>query len=105
VLSTSLLRSQLSVSTLPASSSEEEILTTLSSAASYPELFIHVDSAWAGVYLACPERREELQLDALNARSKAMNLAGGMCASGEVHSFCTNLHKAGLVTFDASCLW
>lgn len=82
-----------------------KVLTTSSSAASYPELFIHVDSAWAGVYLACPERREELQLDALNARSKAINLAGGMCASGEVHSFCTNLHKAGLVTFDASCLW
>ncbi|KAL8290024.1 hypothetical protein RQP46_002963 [Phenoliferia psychrophenolica] len=74
-------------------------------AVDYPQLFIHCDAAWAGVFLACPELRAECQLDAINARSKAANVAAGICASGEVHSFCTNLHKSGLVTFDASCLW
>lgn len=50
-------------------------------------------AAWAGVMLALPEARAECQLDAINARSKATNSAAGICASGEVHSFCTNLHK------------
>jgi aromatic-L-amino-acid decarboxylase len=50
-------------------------------------------AAWGGVFLALPELREECQLDAINARSKAINSAGGICASGEVHSFCANLHK------------
>ncbi|KAK4701034.1 hypothetical protein P7C70_g5203, partial [Phenoliferia sp. Uapishka_3] len=74
-------------------------------AADYPALFIHCDAAWAGVYLACPELREGCQLDAINARSNAIGTSAAICASGEVHSFCTNLHKSGLVTFDASCLW
>lgn len=71
----------------------DDIAEITAVAASYPELFIHVDAAWAGVMLALPEAREECQLDAINARSKAVNAAGGICASGEVHSFCTNLHK------------
>lgn len=43
-----------------------------------PDLFIHVDAAWAGVALACPEFREMSYLKSINA-----------CA----HSFCTNFHK------------
>lgn len=78
-------------------------------AADYPELFIHLDAAWAGVFLALPELREECQLDAINARSihhiTLENTLEEICKSGEVHSICTNLHKSGLVTFDASCLW
>lgn len=74
-------------------------------AAEFPELFLHVDAAWAGVFLACPELRQECGLEAINKRSSAVTAAKGICASGEVHSFCTNLHKSGLVTFDASCLW
>lgn len=74
------------------------------SAQNYPALWLHVDAAWAGVFLACPELRSECQLHAINARSLA-STGAGTCASGEVHSFCTNLHKSGLVTFDASCLW
>lgn len=54
----------------------------------------HLDSAaWAGVMLALPEARDECYLDAINARSKAARTVEGICASGEVHSFCTNLHK------------
>lgn len=78
---------------------------SLSSAANHPSLFIHVDAAWAGVFLALPELRDECGLEHINARSAAVNSAAGICASGEVHSFCTNLHKSGLVMFDASCLW
>ncbi|KAK4048765.1 hypothetical protein OIV83_004531 [Microbotryomycetes sp. JL201] len=74
-------------------------------AANYPELFIHVDAAWAGVFLALPELRELCRLDAINAQAKAVNTEAGISSSGQVHSFCTNLHKSGLVTFDASCLW
>ncbi|KAF8893891.1 pyridoxal phosphate-dependent transferase [Infundibulicybe gibba] len=59
-------------------------------AANYPSLWIHIDAAWAGVALACPENRDMCHLDDINA-----------CA----HSFCTNFHKWGLVNFDASTLW
>lgn len=74
-------------------------------ASDFPELFVHVDAAWGGVSLACPEYRDELFLDAINARSQTINLGLGIGTGGEVHSICTNLHKAGLVMFDASCLW
>lgn len=71
----------------------------------YP-LWVHVDAAWAGVLLSCPEYREQLQLARINAYAD---------------SFCTNFHKVGtcsapsrpllnsqqwgLVNFDASTLW
>ncbi|KAG8894816.1 hypothetical protein FRC01_012726, partial [Tulasnella sp. 417] len=56
----------------------------------YPELWIHVDAAYAGVTLACPEFREICHLDAINR-----------CA----HSFCVNFHKWGLVNFESSGMW
>ncbi|KAH8086014.1 pyridoxal phosphate-dependent transferase [Cristinia sonorae] len=56
----------------------------------YPSLWIHVDAAWAGVTLACPEFREVAMLDSINQYAD---------------SFCTNFHKWGLVNFDASAMW
>ncbi|EIN03898.1 hypothetical protein PUNSTDRAFT_55958 [Punctularia strigosozonata HHB-11173 SS5] len=55
-----------------------------------PGMWMHVDAAWAGIALACPEYREFCQLDAINTYAD---------------SFCTNFHKWGLVNFDASTLW
>lgn len=83
----------------------------LHAANDYPSLWVHVDAAWAGVALACPELRQSLYLDDINAFA---------------HSFCTNFHKVrilvdprtktyrqssfaidkwGLVNFDCSTLW
>ncbi|KAG1794187.1 pyridoxal phosphate-dependent transferase [Suillus plorans] len=59
-------------------------------AKNYPFLWLHVDAAWAGVALVCPEYREACQLSAINTYAD---------------SFCTNFHKWGLINFDASCLW
>ncbi|KAL7342080.1 pyridoxal phosphate-dependent transferase [Rhodotorula toruloides] len=73
--------------------------------AAHPSLFLHIDAAWGGVFLSLPECRDEAFLDAINARAVKGAEEGAICAGGEVHSFCTNLHKSGLVTFDASCLW
>ncbi|OCH88704.1 aromatic-L-amino-acid decarboxylase [Obba rivulosa] len=56
----------------------------------HPSLWIHIDAAWAGVTLACPEYREVAQLDSINAYAT---------------SFGTNFHKWGLVNFDAALLW
>ncbi|KAJ7782853.1 pyridoxal phosphate-dependent transferase [Mycena metata] len=58
--------------------------------ADYPDIWLHVDAAWAGIALCCPETRDELYLDTINTA---------------VDSFCTNFHKWGLVNFDASTLW
>jgi len=44
----------------------------------YPSLWVHVDAAWAGVALSCPEFRTVLHLEDINA-----------C----VHSICVNFHK------------
>ncbi|OAX35426.1 hypothetical protein K503DRAFT_370304 [Rhizopogon vinicolor AM-OR11-026] len=57
---------------------------------SHPFLWLHVDAAWAGVALVCPEYREVCQLPAINSYAD---------------SFCTNFHKWGLIQLDASCLW
>ncbi|KAI0696521.1 pyridoxal phosphate-dependent transferase [Cytidiella melzeri] len=57
---------------------------------SHPSLWVHVDAAWAGVTLACPEFRKVAQLENINKFAD---------------SFCTNFHKWGLVNFDASTLW
>lgn len=72
---------------------------------SHPSIWVHVDAAWAGVALACPELRDVVQLNSINTYAD---------------SFCTNFHKVsflyqwdnlftfsqwGLVNFDASALW
>ncbi|KIJ40178.1 hypothetical protein M422DRAFT_210014 [Sphaerobolus stellatus SS14] len=54
------------------------------------DLWLHVDAAWAGVVLACPEYRGMCQLEGINTYA---------------HSFCLNFHKWGLVNFDASAMW
>ncbi|KIM41616.1 hypothetical protein M413DRAFT_445591 [Hebeloma cylindrosporum] len=56
----------------------------------YPYLWVHVDAAWAGVALSCPEFRSVLHLQDINAF---------------VNSICVNFHKWGLVNFDCSALW
>lgn len=33
---------------------------------SYPSIWMHIDAAWAGVALACPEYRETAQLPGIN---------------------------------------
>lgn len=73
---------------------------TCLSAQDHPELYIHVDAAWAGVYSALPEYREFLAIDATNKRGKVIE--GTYDSTGEVHSYCTNMHKSGLVTFECS---
>ncbi|SCV67024.1 BQ2448_5670 [Microbotryum intermedium] len=101
------LRLWLSVATVGSTSTGavDNISEITAVTADYPELFLHVDAAWGGVYLAIPELRAECHLEALNRRSTRANLAKDICRSGEVHSFCTNLHKSGLVTLDASLLF
>ena len=45
---------------------------------SYLWLWVHVDGAWAGSALCCPEYRDKLYLKEINSFA---------------HSFCTNFHK------------
>ncbi|KAJ7594599.1 pyridoxal phosphate-dependent transferase [Mycena floridula] len=56
----------------------------------HPYLRVHVDAAWAGVALVCPENRDRCYLDDINEFAD---------------SFTTNFHKWGLVNFDASAMW
>ncbi|KAG9311512.1 pyridoxal phosphate-dependent transferase [Chiua virens] len=58
--------------------------------AATPWLWLHVDAAWAGVAMSCPEYRALCLLDDINKYAD---------------SFCTNFHKWGLVNFDCSTLW
>ncbi|KAJ8076912.1 hypothetical protein PM082_001335 [Marasmius tenuissimus] len=54
----------------------------------YPDLKIHVDSAWLGLALVCPEFRETCYLKEIN------DLAD---------SFCTNFHKASFISSLCYC--
>ncbi|KAH9942073.1 pyridoxal phosphate-dependent transferase [Amylocystis lapponica] len=56
----------------------------------HSDVWLHIDAAWAGVTLSCPEYREVAHLDAINKYAT---------------SFATNLHKWGLVNFDAALMW
>ncbi|KAF9511208.1 hypothetical protein BS47DRAFT_1487046 [Hydnum rufescens UP504] len=56
----------------------------------FPDFWLHVDAAWAGVSFSCPEYREQGRLKEINAFAD---------------SCCVNFHKWGLVNFDASTLW
>ncbi|KAL1756735.1 pyridoxal phosphate-dependent transferase [Schizophyllum commune] len=56
----------------------------------HPDIWLHVDAAWAGVALSLPEEREQLFLADINSAAK---------------SLCINFHKWGLVNFDCSTLW
>ena len=51
-------------------------------------MWIHVDAAWAGVALACPEYREIALLDSINKYGD---------------SFCTNFHKVRFYVFVCRC--
>ncbi|KAI0295987.1 aromatic-L-amino-acid decarboxylase [Russula brevipes] len=57
---------------------------------SFPFIWLHVDAAWAGVTLACPEYRETAQLPGINEYAD---------------SVCINFHKWGLTNFDTSAFW
>jgi len=59
-------------------------------AKSFPDFWLHVDAAWAGLSFSCPEYREQ-------GRLKEINDFADSC--------CVNFHKWGLVNFDASTLW
>ncbi|KAH9813776.1 pyridoxal phosphate-dependent transferase [Melampsora americana] len=61
-------------------------------AKNYPTLWVHVDAAWAGVYLSLPEY--EIWSEDIKSILKT--------PPGVVNSFCTNFHKSGLVSFDCS---
>lgn len=37
-------------------------------------LYLHIDSAWAGTHLACPELRDELLLDDINEFADSINI-------------------------------
>lgn len=52
----------------------------------YPSMWVHIDAAWAGVALSCPEHRAKLFLDDINEFAT---------------SFCTNFHKVILVALKA----
>jgi aromatic-L-amino-acid decarboxylase len=59
---------------------------------SHTSLWVHVDAAWAGVALSCPEHREKCYLEDIN------NFA---------NSFCTNFHKVCMPAIqprDISCV-
>ncbi|PWN36858.1 PLP-dependent transferase [Meira miltonrushii] len=56
----------------------------------YPDIWFHIDAAYAGVCLALPEMRTKCHLDVINRR---------------VNSFSTNLHKWGLITLECSTLY
>jgi glutamate/tyrosine decarboxylase-like PLP-dependent enzyme len=63
-------------------------LTLYEKVTTQPSLWLHVDAAWAGVSMACPEYRELCLLDDINKYAD---------------SFCTNFHKAGALSRRA--LW
>jgi len=44
----------------------------------YPSMWLHIDAAWAGSALSCPEYREMCHLEEINTVAT---------------SFCTNFHK------------
>ena len=44
----------------------------------YPSIWLHVDAAWAGVTLSCPELRDRAQIEGINKYAT---------------SLCVNFHK------------
>ncbi|KAI5119401.1 hypothetical protein M0805_005944 [Coniferiporia weirii] len=56
----------------------------------HPSLWVHMDAAWAGATLSCPEFRQACYLNEINRSAQ---------------SVCINFHKWGLVNFDCSALW
>ncbi|KAE8226461.1 hypothetical protein CF319_g945 [Tilletia indica] len=67
----------------------DNITEVVEVARQYPNMWLHIDAAYAGVALALPELRESSHLDAINAH---------------IDSFSTNAHKWGLTQFDCSPL-
>ena len=56
----------------------------------YPDVWLHVDAAWAGVTLACPEYRENSRLEDINKYATSVG---------------TNLHKVIALLFRGTCVF
>lgn len=68
-------------------------------------LYLHIDSAWAGTHLACPELRDELMLDGINEFADSINI--GMHKVGISTLSCENLittRWVSLVCLQLLCL-
>lgn len=73
------LQELFSVSAYRYHSSVDSLMTSEHTIAqAYDPFWVHVDAAWAGVALSCPEYRDRGQLLHINSQA---------------HSFCTNFHK------------
>ena len=56
----------------------------------YPDVWLHVDAAWAGVTLACPEYRVTSRLEDINKYATSVG---------------TNLHKVRAYTYISLLCW
>ena len=72
----------------------------------HPDIWLHVDAAWAGVALSLPEKREQLFLADINsaARSLCINFHKVSTEFSPSAAFSTSM-QWGLVNFDCSTLW
>lgn len=74
----------------------------------HPDVWLHIDAAWAGVTFACPEYREHCRLPAINkfADSLCINLHKVGIMPLSVSSITAeNATQWGLVNFDCSVFW
>lgn len=73
----------------------------------HPSIWLHVDAAWAGVAMACPEYRVFGKLDPINqyATSYGTNFHKVSCNMISPCLSHARLRQWGLVNFDASMLW
>ncbi|CAD6938677.1 unnamed protein product, partial [Tilletia controversa] len=67
----------------------DNITEVVEVAREYPNMWLHIDAAYAGTALALPELRESSHLAAINAHAD---------------SFSTNAHKWGLIQLECSPL-
>ncbi|KAL1851722.1 hypothetical protein VTK73DRAFT_9365 [Phialemonium thermophilum] len=80
------------------------------------EVWVHVDAAYAGTALVCPEVQDAIgvrgtardtsaQIENETGTPKAANVTARSGVFDTFHSFDTNMHKWLLTHFDASCLY
>lgn len=67
---------------IPAVNQAMTLISPWTVAKEHPSIWLHVDAAWAGVTLACPEYRGRAQLDGINKWAT---------------SLCVNFHKVSVI--------
>ncbi len=68
-------------------------------------VWLHIDAAWGGAFMVCPENRQALRGKHVIIKCEYIYHASLVLGIERANSIVVNAHKSLLVAFDCACMW